>query len=335
VGDVLPPDRQQELRSWVATALGDPAPSLEPASADASFRSYFRTTSGGRSYVVMDAPPPQMDCRPFLRVAGLLREAGLHVPEIFAQDLSRGFLLLEDLGRQTYLDVLDAGNADRLFSDAISALILWQRATRPGILPPYDRAFLHRELMLFPEWYVTRHLKLELTAMDSMALQDAFKLLEDSALAQPQVYMHRDYMPRNLMVSAPNPGVLDFQDAVMGPVSYDIISLFRDAFISWPETRVQEWRHKYWDLGRHVGLPLPADPKEFARASDWMGMQRHLKILGLFARIHHRDAKHQYLKDTPRFLGYLREVGRLYKEFTPLLRLLDKLEKQAALAGSV
>ena len=322
-------DRQQQLQTWVATALRLDAPALEPASSDASFRRYFRTSARGRSYVVMDAPPSQGDCRPFLRVAGLLKEAGLHVPEVLAEDLQHGFLLLEDLGPKTYLGVLDEGNADRLFSDAISALILWQRATRNGVLPPYDRAFLHRELMLFPEWYVTRHLKLELTAMDMMVMQDAFKLLEDSALAQPQVFMHRDYMPRNLMVSDPNPGVLDFQDAVMGPVSYDITSLFRDAFISWPEERVRGWRLKYWDLGRHVGLPLPAKQQEFERASDWMGMQRHLKILGLFARIHYRDGKPQYLKDAPRFLRYLGQVGHLYKGFTPFLKLLDSLERRA------
>lgn len=328
-------ERQRQLQGWVAAALGEAGVVLQPASADASSRRYFRTSALGRSYVVMDAPPSQGDCRPFLRVAALLREAGLHVPDIFAEDLARGFLLLEDLGEQTYLDVLGEANADQLFGDAISALILWQRASRSGVLPPYDRAFLHRELMLFPEWYVMRHLRLELTAMEMMTLQDTFKLLEDSALAQPQVYMHRDYMPRNLIVSTPNPGVLDFQDAVMGPVSYDITSLFRDAFISWPEERVKGWRLKYWDTGRHVGLPLPAKLQEFERASDWMGMQRHLKVMGIFARLNYRDGKPQYLKDTPRFLGYLREVGHLYKEFTPFLRLLDNLEKRAIQAGVI
>lgn len=327
----MEPDRLQELQSWTATALGLAAPALEPASSDASFRRYFRTSAQGRSYVIMDAPPSQGDCRPFLHVAGLLKEAGLHVPEVLAEDLQRGFLLLEDLGLRTYLEVLTEGNADRLFGDAIDALILWQRATRSGQLPVYDRAFLHRELMLFPEWYVTRHLKLELTAMDMMALQDAFKLLEDSALGQPQVFMHRDYMPRNLMVSEPNPGVLDFQDAVMGPITYDVTSLFRDAFISWPESRIKGWRLQYRDAARKAGLSVPGE-KEFERASDWMGMQRHIKILGLFARINYRDGKPQYLKDTPRFLGYLRGAGSLYKEFTPLLKLLDSLEKRAAQA---
>ncbi len=322
-------ERQQRLQSWVAAALGEAAAALQPASSDASSRRYFRTSAQGRSYVVMDAPPAHGDCRPFLRIAALLKEAGLHPPDILAEDLPQGFLLLEDLGPRTYLEALDESNADRLFGDAISALILWQRATRNGVLPPYDRALLHRELMLFPEWYVTRHLMLELSSMEMMVLQDAFKLLEDSALAQPQVYVHRDYMPRNLMVSEPNPGVLDFQDAVMGPVSYDITSLFRDAFVSWPEDRVRGWRLKYWDTGRHVGLPLPAKPQEFERASDWMGMQRHLKVLGIFARLHYRDGKSHYLKDAPRFLRYLAQIGHLYKEFTPFLKLLDSLERRA------
>lgn len=325
----MQPDRQHELQAWVAAALGLTAPSLEPASADASFRRYFRTSAGGRSYIVMDAPPPQEDCRPFVRIAGLLKEAGLHVPAVLAEDLQRGFLLLEDLGRQTYLDVLNESNAEGLFGDAISALVLWQRASRGGVMPPYDRALLHRELMLFPEWYVARHLRLELTAMDLMTLQDAFKRLEDSALAQPQVYVHRDYMPRNLMLSEPNPGVLDFQDAVMGPITYDAVCLFRDAFISWPEVRVREWLLKYRDAARQAGLPLPADQREFQRAADWMGMQRHLKVIGIFARISYRDGKPQYIKDAPRFLNYLHEIGHLYKEFAPLLKLLDSLEKRA------
>jgi len=326
----LQTERQQALLDWVAAALGVASPALEPASADASFRRYFRTSAAGRSYVVMDAPPPQEDCRPFVRIAGLLREAGVHVPEILAQDLGRGFLLLEDLGTRTYLDVFQAGgaDADSLFDEALAALVLWQRASRPAVLPPYDRALLHRELMLYPDWYVARHLKLELSAMELMTLQDAFKLLEDSALAQPQVYVHRDYMPRNLMQSTPNPGVLDFQDAVYGPLTYDVASLFKDAFLSWAEEQVLAWRRHYRERALKAGLPVP-EPKEFERACDWMGMQRHLKVMGIFARIHYRDAKPHYLKDTPRFLAYLRHTGSLYKEFTPLLRLLDNLEKRS------
>jgi hypothetical protein len=308
--------------------LGTPSPLLEPASADASFRRYFRTSTGGRSYILMDAPPPQEDCRPFVRIAGLMREAGVHAPTVLAQDLERGFLLLDDLGRQTYLDVLTPGNADGLFGDAVAALIRWQRASRPGVLPPYDRALLRRELMLYPDWYVARQLGLELGTGELGVLQDAFKLLEDSALAQPQVYVHRDYMPRNLMLSQPNPGVLDFQDAVEGALSYDLVSLFKDAFISWPEEQVRAWRLKYRERALAAGLPVPAVP-EFERGFDWMGMQRHLKVIGIFARIGHRDGKFHYLKDVPRFLNYLRVTGSLYKEFTPLLKLLDALEKRA------
>jgi aminoglycoside/choline kinase family phosphotransferase len=326
----LQPDRQQELTAWVAGALKVAAPVLEPASADASFRRYFRTSAGGRSYIIMDAPPPQEDCRPFVHIAGLLQDAGVHVPTILAQDLGRGFLLLEDLGTQTYLDVfkVSTAEADRLFEDALGALVLWQKASRPGVLAPFDRVLLHRDLMLYPDWYVTKHLKLELSALEMVTLQDAFKLLEDSALAQPQVYVHRDYMPRNLMLSEPNPGVLDFQDAVYGPLTYDVASLFKDAFFSWPEEQVTAWRRRYRERALAVGMPVPG-VKEFERACDWMGMQRHLKVMGVFARICHRDGKPHYVQDTPRFLAYIRHTGSLYKEFTPLLRLMDSLEKRS------
>ena len=326
----MQPDRQQELTAWVAGALKVSAPVLAPASADASFRRYFRTSAHGRSYVIMDAPPPQEDCRPFVRIAGMLKSAGAHVPEVLAQDLERGFLLLEDLGTQTYLDIFRAGtgDADQMFADAIDTLVLWQQASRPGMLPAYDRALLHRELMLYPDWYVSKHLKLELSALETVTLHDAFRLLEDSALAQPQVYVHRDYMPRNLMLSGPNPGVLDFQDAVYGPLTYDVASLFKDAFLSWPEERVKAWQRLYRERAKRAGLPVP-EPGEFERASDWMGMQRHLKVMGIFARINYRDGKPHYLKDTPRFLSYIRDTGKLYKEFTPLLRLMDSLEKRA------
>jgi aminoglycoside/choline kinase family phosphotransferase len=326
----LQPDRQQELTAWVAGALKLESPVLAPASADASFRRYFRTSAAGRSYVIMDAPPPQEDCRPFVRIAGLMRDAGVHVPTILAEDLGRGFLLLEDLGTQTYLDVFKGTTAEasRLFEAALGALVLWQKASRPGVLPPYDRTLLHRELMLYPDWYVTKHLKLELSALETVTLQDAFRLLEDSALAQPQVYVHRDYMPRNLMLSEPNPGVLDFQDAVHGPLTYDVASLFKDAFLSWPGEQIMAWRCLYRERALAAGLPVP-ELAEFERACDWMGMQRHLKVMGIFARINYRDGKPHYLKDTPRFLTYIRDTGKLYKEFTPLLRLMDNLEKRS------
>ena len=324
----LQTNRQHELQAWAAFALGVPAPVLEPASADASFRRYFRTSVRGQTRILMDAPPPREDCRPFVKVAKLLREAGVHAPEVLAQDLERGFLLLEDLGPQTYLDALTDENADALLRDAVGALLRWQLASRPAVLPPYDRALLHRELSLFPDWYVARHLKLDLTPKETQSLEEIFRLLEDSALAEPQVYVHRDYMPRNLMLSEPNPGVLDFQDAVYGPLSYDLLSLFKDAFISWDEERIAGWRRAYWDAARRAGLPVPAEA-DFKRAFDWIGLQRHIKVIGIFARINYRDGKPQYLPDIGRFVGYIRDTGRLYKEFTPLLKLLDSLEKRA------
>ncbi|MGH8283593.1 MAG: aminoglycoside phosphotransferase family protein [Gammaproteobacteria bacterium] len=321
-------DRSEQLHAWVAQALRVAAVILEPASADASFRRYFRCVAGQWSYIVMDAPPPAEDCRPYVHVAELLKAAGVHVPDILAWDFERGFLLLSDLGRQTYLDVLNADNADALFSDAIAALIRWQQASRPDALPAYDRALLRRELELFPEWYVARHLDITPTKTEQEILESSFRLLEDSALKQPRVFVHRDYMPRNLMLSTPNPGVLDFQDAVYGPIAYDVVSLFEDAFISWDIQRVTSWRQQYWERARQAGLPVQ-ELTEFGRAFDWVGLQRHLKVLGIFARIHYRDGKPDYLKDTPRFLRYIRETGKLYKEFVPLLKLLDALGSRA------
>ncbi|MGA9855472.1 MAG: phosphotransferase [Gammaproteobacteria bacterium] len=322
------PERFEQLRIWAAEALHLRTLSLEPISVDASFRRYFRIVTGTQSYIVMDAPPPHEDCRPFVRIARMLKDANVHAPEVLAEDLVRGFLLLSDLGQQTYLDVLKADNADALMTDAISTLIRWQRASRPGVLPAYNRALLHKELELFREWYVLRHLNITLTDVEHELLDTTFRLLEDSALAQPRAYVHRDYMPRNLMLSTPNPGVLDFQDAVYGPITYDVVSLFKDAFISWKQQQVDAWRNHYWHLAREAGLAVQASP-EFQRAFDWIGLQRHLKVLGIFARIYYRDGKSGYLKDTPRFLNYVRETGKLYKEFTPLLLLLDSVESRA------
>lgn len=328
-------DRFQELQAWTAEALRLPAVNMQPLQADASFRRYFRVQDdGGRSFIVMDAPPPTEDCGPYVKVAGLLEAAGVHAPEVLAQDLSQGFLLLSDLGRQSYLDVLAAANADALFADAISALIRWQLASRPAVLPPYERTLLRRESDLFPEWYVKRHLGVTLTAVEQDSLDNIFKLLEDSALAQPQAFVHRDFMPRNLMLSAPNPGVLDFQDAVFGPITYDLASLLKDAFISWSADQIRGWRRQYWQRARDVGLPVPAFD-QLVRACDWMGMQRHLKVLGIFARLQYRDGKPGYLKDTPRFLNYVRETAQVYREFTPLLKLLDAVESRAQKAAAI
>jgi len=322
--------RRDAAQAWAAGQLGRElrgAPfTFTPASADASFRRYWRATlADGRSYIVMDAPPEREDCRPFVRVAGMLHEAGVHAPQVLAQDLGQGFLLLTDLGTRTYLDELNPANAARLFSDATDTLLRWQLATRPGTLPPYDEALLRREMNLFPEWYVGRHLQKALSRSQGEALEQTFRLLVASALAQPVVYVHRDYMPRNLMVCEPNPGVLDFQDAVIGPITYDVVSLMRDAFLSWDEERVLDWSARYWEKAKRAQLPVAADFAEFWRAFEWMGLQRHLKVLGIFARINYRDGKPKYLADTPRFITYASSVSKRYRELAPLARLLDEL----------
>jgi hypothetical protein len=326
-------DRLEALDAWLRDALGGRAFTREPASADASFRRYFRVFSEGRTWVAMDAPPEREDCRPFVKVAGLMREAGLHVPEIVATDLGQGFLLLTDLGRQTYLQALDGGDADGLFRDATRALVDWQAASREGELPPYDEALLRRELSLFPDWYVGRHLGITLDEGAREDLEQVFRRILASNLAEPRVFVHRDFMPRNLMVSDPNPGVLDFQDAVHGPISYDIASLYRDAFVSWDEERVLDGTIRYWEAARRRGLPVRADFADFWRDVEWMGLQRHLKVLGIFARIHYRDGKPGYLDDTPRFVRYVRHACARYRELAPLARLLDRLEGVSARAG--
>jgi aminoglycoside/choline kinase family phosphotransferase len=318
--------RREALERWLGRELGGARFTLTPASEDASFRRYFRATlDDGSSLIAMDAPPDKEDCRPFVHVAWLLHEAGVHAPEVRAQDLAQGFLLLTDLGTQTYLSELGPGNAPQLFADATDALIRWQLATRPGELPPYDEALLRREMQLFPDWYVARHLKARLRDEQKDRLEQIFALLAQSALAQPSVYVHRDYMPRNLMISDPNPGVLDFQDAVVGPIAYDMVSLMRDAFLSWDEESVLDWTVRYWEKARAAGLPVAADFGEFWRAFEWMGLQRHLKVLGIFARINYRDGKPKYLEDTPRFIRYAREVSKRYSALAPLNRLLDEL----------
>ena len=328
--------RLQHLNVWLAEQLANlfqkqgwgpvPAGCLTAASSDASFRRYFRWAAEGRSFIVMDAPPPQENCRPFVEIAHLLASADVNVPVIHAQDLERGFLLLSDLGKHTYLDVITAENADGLFDDAIEALLALQQLPQQAPLPSYDVALLRRELELFPEWYVGRELGLQLNTEQHAAWQRVSTLLIDSALAQPKVLVHRDYMPRNLMQSAPNPGVLDFQDAVYGPVTYDITCLFKDAFLSWPQARVNGWLLDYWQRAQAKGVPVQADFEDFQRASDLMGVQRHLKVIGIFARICHRDGKPRYLADVPRFFAYIDEVIARRPELAELDELIDSLQ---------
>ncbi|MEO1891641.1 MAG: phosphotransferase [Alcanivorax sp.] len=318
--------RRRALDQWVGDWLGAPV-SGEVASADASFRRYFRYRHGGRTLVAMDAPPEQEDCRPFVDVAGRLARAGVAVPEILHQDLEQGFLLLTDMGRETWLTALDGGNADAWFEAALETLITQQRFADTRGLPEYDRALLRRELDLFPHWYLGEHRGLRLDGDTSGRLETVFETLIESALAQPRVFVHRDFMPRNLMVSDPNPGVIDFQDAVAGPISYDLISLFKDAFLSWPEARVLEWLRDYHRRAAAAGLPVPAAFDDLLRWCDLMGAQRHLKVIGIFARIRHRDGKPKYLEDAPRFFAYLRTViARRPDELGDLGRLLDLWE---------
>jgi len=327
-------DRRQQLQCWIETRLNASPLALEVASADASFRRYFRVRTAGASLIAMDAPPEHEDCARFVRIAALMADANLHVPKVIAQDLERGFLLLSDLGTMSYLQALNADSADGLFGDAIAALLRWQLASKPDVLPPYDEALLALELELFREWYLDRHLGLELSVAQHQALDTVFALILENNLAQPAVYVHRDYMPRNLMVCEPNPGVLDFQDAVFGPIAYDVASLFKDAFVSWEKERVLEWTVRYWEQAKRAGLPVAADFGSFYRDFEWIGLQRHLKVLGIFARLYYRDGKRGYLEDTPRFVTYVRAAAARYNALAPLRAIFDAIEnKSRASAG--
>lgn len=328
------------LRKWLDKQMSSCEWTLTPASEDASFRRYFRITFADSRVplVVMDAPPDKEDCRPFLQVAHLFEGAGAHVPRLHAEDLAQGFLLLEDLGTATYLDALNAGEpsaigADALYPAAIEALIAIQLASRPGVLPNYDEALLRRELDLFPDWYVTRHIGMELQAADADILQSAFGTILTNVLNQPTVYVHRDYHSRNLMVCQPLPGVIDFQDAVYGPITYDLVSLLKDAYVRWDEARVIDWCVRYWEKARRCGLPVAPDFASFYRDFEWMGVQRHLKVAGIFARLCHRDGKSRYLSDLPLVLDHLDRTCARYRELGPLAALLDRLHGRSPVSG--
>jgi len=332
-------DRQQQLSQWLSTALQQADFNLTVASADASFRRYFRVHLAGpylshNTLIAMDAPPPQEDCAPFVNVAGLLLESGINVPKVLAQDLTQGFLLLSDLGDDTYLTKLNAQTAPKLYQDATNALIKMQLASQPQILPVYDEALLTREMQLFPDWYVAKHLNTSLNNEQQAVLDNTFKVLNENILAQAQVYVHRDYHSRNLMITQDNnPGVLDFQDAVYGAITYDLVSLLKDAYISWDEEQIIDWAVRYWQPAKKAGLPVPDDFSEFYRDFEWMGVQRHIKVLGIFARLSHRDGKDGYLKDMPIVMAHLRKVCERYVELRPMLRLLNQLENVQAKEG--
>jgi len=325
--------RQQQIKTWLHSKFPDSLFDISPASADASFRRYFRATFVDRTLIVMDAPPQHEDCRPFIHVAQLFGAAGVHVPQVLAQDLEQGFLLLTDLGNTTYLQALNTSNVHELYGAATDALITIQLASREFELPLYDKALLIREMYLFPEWYVTKHLQVRLDEKQNAALETVFQRILQNNLAQPRVFVHRDYHSRNLMISAPNPGILDFQDAVYGPITYDLASLFKDAYINWEEAEVLDWLIRYWEKARKSRLPVHSDFSDFFRDYEWMGVQRHLKILGIFARLYHRDNKNGYLKDLPLVIDYLRRACERYVDLKPLLHILDILEKKQPVVG--
>ncbi len=328
------PERFERLTTWIRAILPEPLSELTPASADASFRRYFRARTTSASFIVMDAPPSHEDCAPFIHVARLFRAAGANTPEILAENLAEGFLLLSDFGDTTYLAALTEATADALYRDANSALIKIQTSSRPGELPPYDAELLSREMRLFPDWYVDRHLNLRLDAEQRNVLDQTFQRILDNNLAQAQVYVHRDWHSRNLMLTTPdNPGVLDFQDAVYGPITYDLASIYKDAYIRWDEERVIDWLVRYWEAARKAGLPVNSDFGAFYRDFEWMGVQRHIKVLGIFARLCHRDGKTGYLKDMPLVMDYLRRACARYNGLGDFLRLLDALEGKQLEAG--
>lgn len=326
-------ERSEQLHNWLRQQFGPDDFEISPASSDASFRRYFRVERAQGTHIVMDAPPSHEDCRPFIKVARLFEQAGVHVPHIHAENLEAGFLLLSDMGNRTYLDELNPNSADAMYRDATDALIKIQQASRPDVLPEYDASLLLREMQLFPEWYAGKHFQYTFSASEMELLERVFALLISNSLAQPKVYVHRDYHSRNLMVSEPNPGILDFQDAVYGPITYDLVSLWKDAYIQWDEEQVLDWLIRYWEKARKAGLPVSQDFYELYRDFEWMGIQRHLKVLGIFARLNHRDGKDGYLKDLPLVLDYVRKAAKRYDALTPLLYLLDRLEGKAADTG--
>jgi len=326
-------NRQAALDAWLKNVLQRSEFKLTTASADASFRRYFRVHLADKTLIAMDAPPPHENCEPFVRIARLFADAGMHVPEVIAQDLAQGFLLLSDLGDVTYLSQLNDTTAPALYHDANMALVKLQLASKPGVLPDYDEALLTREMQLLPDWYIAKHLNVTLDDKQQEVLQKTFALLNRNILSQGQVYVHRDYHSRNLMLCENNPGVLDFQDAVFGAITYDLVSLLRDAYISWDEEMIIDWLVRYWQTAKKQNLPVPADFSEFYRDFEYMGAQRHIKVLGIFARLYHRDGKQGYLKDMPLVMHYLRRVCERYIELKPLLRLLDTLENKQAQVG--
>ena len=334
-------ERLRRLTDWLAALNIVQVDSRRPASSDASFRRYFRLdvvpalrAKLGETLIAMDAPPERENVPAFIHVQGLLLAAGVTVPAIVAQDVPNGFLLLSDLGTTTYLQRLSIDNAPFMYSDAVDALIKFQLHSAPDVLPDYDRAFIERELNLFPEWFIGKHLGMTMSAVQQAQLDKVFEAIISRCLAQPQVFMHRDFHSRNLMfLEQGNPGVLDFQDAVFGPVTYDLGSLLRDAYVQWDEEIVLDWVVRYWQAAKKVGLPVNPDIDAFYMDFEFMALQRHLKILGIFCRLNYRDGKTNYLGDLPTVLDYVRKTCNRYPVLKPLARLIDSFEDKAPQVG--
>ncbi len=318
--------RLQSLLDWLQNDLDLVIKSIQPASSDASFRRYFRVRIKDNSFIVMDAPPPQEDVRPFIKIAKLFAQTGINVPEVYESHIELGFLLLSDLGNRVYLHQLNSDNVAQLYDAALDSLVKLQQGINPDVaeLPVYDQALLHRELELFKQWFLCELLELQLSADNHKTLDTTWQYLIQSALEQPQVCVHRDYHSRNLMFTDHNnPGILDFQDAMIGPISYDFVSLVRDCYISWPEQQVQQWSENYQQQLEQNTLLAQTKPEIFKRWVDWMGMQRHLKAIGIFSRLKIRDGKSAYLADIPRTLAYVHHVTRQYPQFAEFMDFLE------------
>jgi len=317
--------RAQARLAWTRDALGDAVATLEPASADASFRSYWRTASQGRSWIVMDAPPEREDIRPWLNIARRLRGAGLNAPDVRAADADHGFVLMSDLGNDLYLPKLREAGPQGLYQDALDALFAMQSRVDASDLPPYDEARLVQEMELLSEWFLKRHLGFTPSCEEWDVVESAFRALVENARVQEQVFVHRDYHSRNLLVGAPGaPGIIDFQDAVRGPLTYDLVSLLRDCYISWPDEQVYAWVEEYRQRLVRAGLTR-VDEETFRRGFDLMGLQRHIKVLGIFCRLWYRDGKRGYLDDLPLVWHYTRVVGNRYPETAPLVALVERV----------
>ena len=334
INTIFDSSRPELIDKWLHLVLKGRNFTLTDLAADAGARRYFRITLPKEaSLVLMDAPVAHNDARQFTSIANLLASRGIHVPRVVHANFEDGLLLLSDLGDETYLSSLKSENANQLFDDATTVLVKMQTIDDVSLLSKYDAALMNQELALFNDWYIQKQLNIELDENTQDSLQNTLKIITERCVSQSSVLVHRDFMPRNLMVCGENPGILDFQDARIGPISYDVISLFKDAFISWEEEEILDWTIRYWEKARKASLPVPPDFGEFYKDLEWMGLQRHLKVLGVFSRLKHRDGKDHYISDAPRFLTYIRDVAQRYGALKPLIKILDQLEGKVQKIG--